>query len=135
MKHMSTYKRNIGLAAVLGLSALFAGMTTGASAQSDSWRDRHDNSQYRHDDSQYRQDNMQYRYDRQALRRDQAHLRDLQNRRDSEARRHDWNDVHQLDNAIRNTRWRIQNRRYDANHDLDSYYSSSDRDWFYHHGR
>lgn len=119
MKQITTHNRAFRLSAVLGAAALCACMIPGTAASAD-------------DHDRIRRDRAEMRYDVESIRRDQAHLRDLQRRRDEARRDHNWRAVHRLDDAIANTQWRIDNRRYDAGHDFDRFYSNRDRDWFFH---
>ncbi len=118
MKHVINHNRAFRFAALLGLTAVFGGLVAQTPA----------NAQYHHDGREF--DRQELRYDTIVLRREQDHLRDLRDRRRDAARHHDRDAVRRLDAAIRNTQWRIDNRRSDSRHDYDTFYNDRDREYF-----
>ena len=116
MKHVTNHNRAFRLAALTALTALVGGLATLTPANAQDFHDR----QAAH-------------YDAATLRREQDHLRDLQGKRRDAQRHHDYDRVHRLDAAIRSTQWRITNKRFDLNHDYDSFYAARDRDYFHSH--
>ena len=125
MKHVINHNRAFRLAALTALTALVGGLATLTPANAQDGRDFRD----RRD----RQDHQIARYDAVTLRREQDHLHDLQTRRRDAARHHDYDRVHRLDAAIRDTQWRISNKRFDVAHDYDSFYGDRDREFFRSH--
>ncbi len=127
MKHVTAHNRAFRFAALLGLTAVFGGLVAQTPANAQYPRDR----QFHHDGREF--DRQELRYDATTLRREQDHLRDLQDRRKNAVRRHDRNAVRRLDVAIRDTQWRMDNKRFDTKHDYDTFYNDRDREYFRNH--
>ncbi len=102
---MKTTKRfGLGLAATLGISALFLGFAGATPAHADDWDSYGRGHIYR---------------DIADVRRDERILRDLQDRHDEARRRHDWNRMHALDRRIDDLRRHINNDRRDIRQDIN----------------
>jgi hypothetical protein len=115
-KYAFTHNRASRLAAVLGLTTLFAGMAAVTPAQAQ-------------DDYRQHQDRDHIRRDINDIHRDQDRLHDLSRRRDSEARRRDWDDVHALDRQINELKWHINHDRNDVHRDFDRTRLDRDRNY------
>ena len=116
MKYTLISSPALRLAAVLGLTTLFAGIASVTPAQAQ-------------DDYRLHQDRDHIRRDFNDIHRDQDRLHDLYRRRESEARRRDWDDVHALDRQISELKWHIDHDRYDVRRDFDQ--TRNDRDHNY----
>jgi hypothetical protein len=103
----------MGLAATLGLSALFMGPLGASKASADDW-ERYGRSHI-------------YR-DIADVRRDERILRRLQDEHDEARRCKDWPRMHALDRRIADLRRHIDEDRRDIRHDINrDRYQSSDR--------
>lgn len=117
MTYTLTNSRMARLAAVLGLTTLFAGSIAMTPAQAQ-------------DDYRMRQDREHIRRDINDIHRDQDRLRDLYRRREREVRRRDWDDVHALDRQINELKWHINHDRNDVRRDFDRARFDRDRDYY-----
>lgn len=75
----------------------------------------------RADDDDYGRGNYgrtHIRQDIADIRRDENRLRDLERRRDWQARRHNWDAVHDTDRQIQQLRWHIAHDRRDVHQDI-----------------
>ena len=91
-----------GLAATLGLSALFMGLSGATPAMADDWEHYGRGHIYR---------------DIADVRRDERILADLQARHDEARRHHDWPRMHELDRRIDALRRHIREDRRDIRRD------------------
>lgn len=104
---------SMGLAAVLGLSALMMGPLGASRASADDW-ERYGRGHIYHDISD--------------VRRDERILRRLQDEHDEARRCKDWPRMHALDRRIAELRRHIEDDRRDIRRDLNrDRYQSSDR--------
>ena len=113
MKYTLTTSR---LAAVLGLTTLFAVFAAAAPA--------HAQDNYR-----VHQNRETIRYDVSDLHRDQDRLHDLYRRRDYLRGRRDWRGVAELDVQIGGLSLHLDNDRYDTRRDFDRARFDRDRDY------
>jgi len=105
------------LTTVLGLTALCAGLFSQTPANAD------EDGRF----GGYDRYHAPIRHEVNDIHRDEQRLRDLYNRRDSEARRHDWNDVHALNIQINELRRHIGHDRQEVHHDIQRV--RSEQDW------
>ena len=103
-------KTRTGLFGVMGLAALLTGI---AAAQPAIAQGRGDYGGYdRQEQGRYDHEGRPIRSENFDTRSDERRLHDLEDRRDREARRHDWNDVRALDRQIRALREHIERARH-----------------------
>jgi hypothetical protein len=99
----TTNRFGLGLAATLGISALFLGFAGATPAHADDWDHYGSGHIYR---------------DIADVRRDERLLRDLQFRHDEARRHHDWDRMHALDRRIAYLRRHIEHDRRDIREDI-----------------